>query len=89
MPSPELPEKNTFDKSLKSQLSRSDEQQYTMASAAYSSIEPFLKGTTGRNTRGLLRVIILCTIAAAAVSSRLFSVISTWRVWEIQYGAGS
>ena len=40
------------------------------------SIEPFLKGDTSRNTRGLLRLIILCTIAAAAVSSRLFSVIS-------------
>ena len=39
-------------------------------------IEPFLKGDTGRNTRGLLRLIILCTIAAAAVASRLFSVIS-------------
>ncbi|KAI4661810.1 uncharacterized protein J4E78_004600 [Alternaria triticimaculans] len=34
-----------------------------------------LKQATGRNTRGLLRVIILCLIAAAAVSSRLFSVI--------------
>lgn len=39
-------------------------------------VEPFLKGDTGRNTRGLLRLIILCTIAAAAVASRLFSVIS-------------
>ncbi|EON61972.1 hypothetical protein W97_01190 [Coniosporium apollinis CBS 100218] len=37
--------------------------------------DQFLQGTTGRNTRGMLRVIILCTIAAAAVSSRLFSVI--------------
>ena len=45
----------------------------TMATA---SIEPFLKGETGRNTRGLLRLIILCTIAGAAVASRLFSVIS-------------
>ena len=35
----------------------------------------FLKQATGRNTRGLLRVIILCLIAGAAVSSRLFSVI--------------
>ncbi|MCJ1270436.1 oligosaccharyl transferase stt3 subunit [Lobaria immixta] len=42
------------------------------------SIEPFFKGDTGRNTRGLLRLIILCTIAAAAVASRLFSVIRTW-----------
>lgn len=45
---------------------------------ASSSIEPFLKGNTGRNTRGLLRIVILLVIAAAAVSSRLFSVISTW-----------
>lgn len=35
----------------------------------------FFEGETGRNTRGLLRLIILCTIAAAAVASRLFSVI--------------
>lgn len=33
------------------------------------------KGETGRNTRGMLRLLILCTIAAAAVASRLFSVI--------------
>ncbi|KAL1963862.1 hypothetical protein VTN77DRAFT_7794 [Rasamsonia byssochlamydoides] len=38
-------------------------------------IDPFLKGNTGRKTRGLLRIVILCTIAAAAVASRLFSVI--------------
>jgi hypothetical protein len=42
--------------------------------AAYG-IDPFLKGNVGRNTRGLLRIIILGTIAAAAISSRLFSVI--------------
>ncbi|KFZ13780.1 hypothetical protein V502_06450 [Pseudogymnoascus sp. VKM F-4520 (FW-2644)] len=35
----------------------------------------YLTGAKGRNTRGLLRLVILCTIAAAAVSSRLFSVI--------------
>lgn len=35
----------------------------------------FLKQASGRSTRGLLRVIILCLIAGAAVSSRLFSVI--------------
>lgn len=40
-----------------------------------AAIEPFLKGDTGRNTRGLLRLIILLTIAGAAVASRLFSVI--------------
>ncbi|PMD26844.1 glycosyltransferase family 66 protein [Hyaloscypha hepaticicola] len=37
--------------------------------------EPFFKGSTGRNTRGVLRLTILCLIAAAAVASRLFSVI--------------
>lgn len=45
----------------------------TMAAAADEG--QFLKQATGRNTRGLLRVIILCLIAGAAVSSRLFSVI--------------
>lgn len=39
------------------------------------TVEPFFKGSTGRNTRGLLRLTILCLIAGAAVSSRLFSVI--------------
>lgn len=43
---------------------------------AASPIDPFLEGKTGSNARGLLRIIILLTIAAAAVSSRLFSVIS-------------
>ena len=43
---------------------------------APTQLEPLLKGETGRNTRGLLRLIILCTIAGAAVASRLFSVIS-------------
>ncbi|KAF1821168.1 glycosyltransferase family 66 protein [Dissoconium aciculare CBS 342.82] len=35
----------------------------------------FFKGESGRNTRGLLRLVILVTIAAAAVAARLFSVI--------------
>ncbi|KAF2498343.1 STT3 subunit of Oligosaccharyl transferase [Lophium mytilinum] len=42
---------------------------------ATSPVDPLLKQLTGPNTRSLLRVIILLTIAAAAVSSRLFSVI--------------
>ncbi|KAI4278715.1 MAG: hypothetical protein LQ337_000824 [Flavoplaca oasis] len=42
---------------------------------APTQLEPLLKGETGRNTRVLLRLIILCTIAGAAVASRLFSVI--------------
>jgi len=42
---------------------------------AQSSLDVLLKGSSGRNTRGLLRIIILLTIAAAAVASRLFSVI--------------
>ncbi|KAI9854322.1 MAG: oligosaccharyl transferase stt3 subunit [Vezdaea acicularis] len=43
--------------------------------AVVTPVDPFLQGHTGRNTRGLLRLVILCTIAAAAVASRLFSVI--------------
>ncbi|KLJ06617.1 dolichyl-diphosphooligosaccharide-protein glycosyltransferase [Blastomyces silverae] len=39
------------------------------------AIEPVLKGAASSNSRGLLRVTILVLIAAAAVSSRLFSVI--------------
>ncbi|CAL5868628.1 uncharacterized protein PFLUO_LOCUS2855 [Penicillium psychrofluorescens] len=42
---------------------------------AHPALDVLLKGSSGRSTRGLLRIIILCTIAAAAVSSRLFSVI--------------
>ncbi|GKZ32756.1 oligosaccharyl transferase stt3 subunit [Aspergillus brasiliensis] len=42
---------------------------------AESPLDVLLKGNSGRTTRGLLRIIILATIAAAAVSSRLFSVI--------------
>jgi dolichyl-diphosphooligosaccharide--protein glycosyltransferase len=40
--------------------------------------EPFFQGSTGKNTRGVLRIVILCLIAAAAISSRLFSVIRTY-----------
>ncbi|KAJ5247020.1 Dolichyl-diphosphooligosaccharide--protein glycosyltransferase subunit stt3 [Penicillium chermesinum] len=40
-----------------------------------SSLDVLLKGSSGRNTRGLLRIVILLTVAAAAVASRLFSVI--------------
>lgn len=47
----------------------------TASTASSSPMAFFLQGETGRNTRGLLRLIILCTIAAAAVASRLFSVI--------------
>ena len=35
----------------------------------------FLIHANSKSTRGLLRVIILCLIAGAAISSRLFSVI--------------
>lgn len=34
-------------------------------------------GYTTESTRALLRVVILCFIAAAAIASRLFSVIRT------------
>lgn len=43
--------------------------------ASLAAFDTYLKGDTGRSTRALLRTLILCTIAAAAVSSRLFSVI--------------
>ncbi|KAI9681220.1 MAG: oligosaccharyl transferase stt3 subunit [Caeruleum heppii] len=43
--------------------------------ALSTPLEPFLRGSTGENTRSLLKIIILCTIAAAAIASRLFSVI--------------
>ena len=42
---------------------------------AVVAVDPLFSGTMSKNTRGLLRIIILCTIAAAAVSARLFSVI--------------
>lgn len=48
---------------------------YFLAIMAETSIDLLLKGSSGRNTRGLLRITILLTIAAAAVASRLFSVI--------------
>ncbi|KAF4124056.1 dolichyl-diphosphooligosaccharide---protein glycosyltransferase [Geosmithia morbida] len=37
--------------------------------------KPLVSDTTARNSRTLLRVVILCFIAAAAIASRLFSVI--------------
>lgn len=46
--------------------------------AKFSSLDVLLKGSSGQSTRGLLRIVILLTIAAAAVASRLFSVIRTF-----------
>lgn len=46
--------------------------------AESSPLDVLLKGSSGRSTRGLLRIVILLTIAAAAVASRLFSVIRMW-----------
>jgi hypothetical protein len=43
-----------------------------------TTTDPLFTGSTGRTTRGLLRITILCLIAAAAVASRLFSVIRTY-----------
>ncbi|KAK6383549.1 oligosaccharyl transferase stt3 subunit [Exophiala oligosperma] len=43
--------------------------------AVSTALDPFLHGSMSKNTRGLLRIIILLTIAGAAVSARLFSVI--------------
>ncbi|KAI9647559.1 oligosaccharyl transferase stt3 subunit [Ciborinia camelliae] len=37
--------------------------------------EPFFQGSTGKTSRGVLRIVILCLIAGAAIASRLFSVI--------------
>lgn len=45
------------------------------ATAVSNEGDSLLKQATSRNTRGMLRVIILALIAGAAVSSRLFSVI--------------
>lgn len=42
--------------------------------------DPFFKGSTGRNTRGLLRLTILSLIAGAAIASRLFSVIRKYNL---------
>ena len=47
--------------------------------ATSTPLDPFLRGSTSKKTRGLLRIIILFTIAGAAVSARLFSVIRTWK----------
>lgn len=47
--------------------------------ATSTPLDPFLRGSTSKKTRALLRVIILFTIAAAAVSARLFSVIRTYK----------
>src|SRR3954447_3991606 len=49
--------------------------------ATTTAVDPLFSGTTSKKTRGLLRIIILCTIAAAAVSARLFSVIRTLYVF--------
>lgn len=51
---------------------------------ADSSVDVFLKGSSGQSARGMLRIIILVTIAAAAVSSRLFSVIRMYLAPLIQ-----
>jgi len=47
--------------------------QYIMAEAG--TFDVLFSGSSARSTRTLLQVIILCFIAAAAVASRLFSVI--------------
>jgi hypothetical protein len=47
----------------------------TTSTMAESLNEPFFKGSTGRNTRGILRLTILSLIAGSAIASRLFSVI--------------
>ena len=54
--------------------------------ATSTPLDPFLRGSTSKKTRGLLRIIILFTIAAAAVSARLFSVI---RKYKVKYTASA
>ncbi|KAI9825952.1 MAG: oligosaccharyl transferase stt3 subunit [Phylliscum demangeonii] len=49
-------------------------------STASWSLDPLLRGETGKNTRSLLRIIILCTIAAAAVA-RFESIIHEFDPW--------
>lgn len=44
--------------------------------------EPFFKGSTGRSSRGLLRLIILCLIAAAYVSQ---SRTGSWQLLLLQF----
>jgi len=44
--------------------------------ASLASFRTLLRGESGKKTRGVLKVIILCLIAVAAIASRLFSVIS-------------
>ena len=46
--------------------------------ATSTPLDPLFRGSASKNTRGLVRVIILLTIAAAAVAARLFSVIRTF-----------
>lgn len=50
--------------------------------------EPLLHGELGSNTRGILRIVILVLIAAAAIASRLFSVIRKSIDGTVSPGAG-
>jgi len=43
--------------------------------AEAGTFDVLFSGSSGKSTRTLLQVVILCFIAAAAVASRLFSVI--------------
>lgn len=68
------------------QVTRLSSDQITLSIALFkisatmtaTTVDTLFEGSTGRNTRGLLRLVILCTIAAAAIASRLFSVIRTY-----------
>ena len=47
-------------------------------------MDPLVKGSGGEKSRTLIRVVILCIVAAAAVASRLFSVIrKSWATQSI------
>jgi hypothetical protein len=49
-----------------------------------TTADSLFKGSTARNTRGLLRITILCLVAAAAIASRLFSVIRTYASSQLE-----
>ena len=49
--------------------------QIWLLTMAVEVLDPLVKGSSGEKSRTLIRVVILCIVAAAAVASRLFSVI--------------
>ena len=60
-------------------------EEFKSPNMASQAVDPLVKGTSGEKSRTLIRVVILCIVAAAAVASRLFSVIRRYTGWPI-YG---